>query len=418
MSLINQMLRDLQQQKKPDGTTKPGSLRHKKKGRLACLPLPLVLGGAALLLLCLIWWSAGALSDMMFGAEPLVKPETFQKIVAAEQPSTTEIVVAIEEPDQLTMTEREAEPPAVPVVGTPAAAVNTQPVPAILADKGPDVQSIAVKPLSIVAKSSVSDAAIRKQVTEPATVAKTSHTVQKRPAQIPTRAVTTSAKRLHPDDLPGAVLNSRHRRAETRSTDRPSRTLAMTPYGMAEEAYAEGKLAFAQERGSLALRSLQQALLFYPGHLPAREMLVEILGKQGKSGEAMFLLAEGLEIAPDYMAFKKKYTRLLMDQGDYDAAVKVMLNVGLPTVEDDPEAHVILATLYQRLDEPFLAAQTYRNLLIAWPQTGAFWVGLGSALEGQNLFQEAAVCYQRALKTKDLRQDLNHYADKRLSLLN
>jgi MSHA biogenesis protein MshN len=272
--------------------------------------------------------------------------------------------------------------------------------------------------LSIVAKSSVSDAAIRKQVTEPATVAKTSHTVQKRPAQIPTRAVTTSAKRLHPDDLPGAVLNSRHRRAETRSTDRPSRTLAMTPYGMAEEAYAEGKLAFAQERGSLALRSLQQALLFYPGHLPAREMLVEILGKQGKSGEAMFLLAEGLEIAPDYMAFKKKYTRLLMDQGDYDAAVKVMLNVGLPTVEDDPEAHVILATLYQRLDEPFLAAQTYRNLLIAWPQTGAFWVGLGSALEGQNLFQEAAVCYQRALKTKDLRQDLNHYADKRLSLLN
>ncbi len=418
MSLINQMLRDLQQQKKDGGTTKPGSLRPKKEGRLAYLPLPLVLGGAILLLLCLAWWSAGALSDMIFGSEPLVKPETIQKIVATEQPQTTEIAVAIVESDQLTMTEREAEPPAVPIATTPPAAVSTQPVSMIHADKVADVKPIAVKPLPIVAKPSVSSAAIRKQVTEPPTVAKTSQTVQKRQSQIATRAVATPPKRLHPDDLPGAILSSRRRLVETRSTDRPSRTLAMTPYGMADEAYADGKVAFAQERGSLAVRSLQQALLFYPGHLPAREMLVEIFGKQGKSGEAMFLLAEGLEIAPDYMAFKKKYTRLLMDQGDYDAAAKVMLNVGLPTVEDDPEAHVILASLYQRLGEPFLAAQTYRNLLIAWPQTGAFWVGLGSALEGQNLFQEAAVCYQRALKTKDLRQDLNHYAEKRLGLLN
>ncbi len=418
MSLINQMLRDLQQQNKNGGTTKPDRLGHKNKGRLACLPLPLVLGGAALLLLCLIWWSAGALSDMMYGSEPLVKPETFQKVVAAEQPSTTEIVVAIAEPDQLTMTEREAEPPALPVMDTHPAAVNTQPVPKILTDKVPDVQPVAVNPLPIVANSSVSAVAIRKQVTEPATVTKTSQTVQKRPAQIPTRAIATSAKQLHPDDLPGAVLSSRHRLVETRSAERPSSTLAMTPYGMAEEAYVDGKKAFAHERSSLAEGSLQQALQFYPGHLPARELLVEIFGKQGKSGEAMLLLAEGLEIAPDYMAFKKKYTRLLMDKGDYDAAAKVMLNVGLPTVEDDPEAHVILASLYQRLGEPFLAAQTYRNLLIAWPQTGAFWVGLGSALEGQNLFQEAAVCYQRALKTMDLRQDLNHYAEERLSLLN
>lgn len=418
MSLINQMLHDLQQQKKDGGTTKPGSLHPKKEGRLACLPLPLVLGGAVLLLLCLVWWSAGALSDMIFGSEPLVKPETIQKIVATEQPPTTEIAVAIVASDQRTLTEREAEPPAVPVEASPPAAVDRQPVPMILADKVADVKPIVVRPLPIVAKPTVSTAVIRKQATEPPTVIKTSQTVQKRQSQIATRAVATPPKRLHPDDLPGAILSSRHMLVETRSTDRPSRTLEMTPYGMADEAYADGKVAFAQERDSLAVKSLQQALLFYPGHLPAREMLVELFGKQGKSGEAMFLLAEGLEIAPDYMAFKKKYTRLLMDQGDYDAAAKVMLKVGLPTVEDDPEAHVILATLYQRLGEPFLAAQTYRNLLIAWPQTGAFWVGLGSALEGQNLFQEAAVCYQRALKTKDLRQDLNHYAEKRLGLLN
>ena len=70
------------------------------------------------------------------------------------------------------------------------------------------------------------------------------------------------------------------------------------------------------------------------------------------------------------------------------------------------------------MDEPFLAAQTYRNLLVFWPQTGAFWVGLGGALEGQHLEKEAVECYQRALKTETLREDLLAYAQKRLRTLN
>jgi MSHA biogenesis protein MshN len=187
---------------------------------------------------------------------------------------------------------------------------------------------------------------------------------------------------------------------------------------MAEEAYQDGKWAVTYENSRQAVSSLQQALALYPGHLAARELLVEIFGKEGKAGEAMYLLAEGLEIAPDYIVFKKLYAQLLMSQGDFDTAAKIMLSGGLPTVGDDPEAHVVLASLYQRLGEPFLAAQTYRNLLVAWPQRGAYWVGLGGALEEQNLSAEAAVCYQRALETKDLSQDLRHYAGKRLSLLN
>ena len=65
-----------------------------------------------------------------------------------------------------------------------------------------------------------------------------------------------------------------------------------------------------------------------------------------------------------------------------------------------------------------LVAQTYRHLLVVWPQTGAFWVGLGGALEGQNLEQEAVVCYQKALQTENLREDLLVYAKKRLRVLN
>lgn len=418
MSLINQMLRDLQKQKKDGGSTKPEILRPKMVERIPYLPLPVVLSGAALLLLCLVWWLAGALSDMMFGFEPTTKSTESQQVVATESSPTAA------EPDQLTMAEREAEAPVAfvveePVVEERSAPAKEQPIEAVLVAKAPTVKPVVAKAAPALAKSPATVIPQRKQAVASPRVSKKTRPVKSRSVQAPTKTVVKAPARLHPDELPGAILSRRNAPVETKNLVlRSSKTKATTPYGMAEEAYLDGKWAFAQERSGLAVSSLQHALVLYPGHLPARESLVEILGKEGKTGEAMFLLAEGLEIAPDYLGFKKRYARLLVEQGDYDTATKVMLNGGLPTVEDDPEAHVILASLYQRLEESFLAAQTYRNLLVAWPQTGAFWVGLGGALEGQHLSEEAVVCYQRALKTKDLRQDLSKYAKKRLRLLN
>ncbi len=423
MSLINQMLRDLQQQKKDGGPEKPSTLRPKKMERIPflplSLPLPLVLGGAALALLCLIWWMAGALSDLMFGFEPTARQAESQQVAVAEESSVIDNnLVVVAEQDQLTVAEREAERPVAQAASqqqakqTPKSA-NLQPAPVATVIKVPETRPVAAKRVAAVAKASRAPVAKRKLVTAPARVTKTPRLVQK-----PRKTVAKAPKRLHPDELPGAIQSSSRALPEPKVIDRPSRVPATTPYGMAEEAYLDGKWAFERERANLAVRSLQHALELYPGHLPARELLVEIFGKKGKAGEAMFLLAEGLEIAPDYIVFKKKYARLLVEQGDYDLATKVMLDGGLPTVADDPEAHVVLASLYQRLGEPFLAAQTYRNLLVVWPQTGAFWVGLGGSLEGQHLSVAAVECYQKALKTKNLRKDLAAYAKKRLSVLN
>jgi MSHA biogenesis protein MshN len=304
-----------------------------------------------------------------------------------------------------------------PAVEKSPAVAKARPVPVTSVEKPPVVKPAAAKPRP-VAKSSDSMATISKQVKESSGMSAKTVAVQSSSEQIPGKVEVAPQKRLHPDALPGAIMSSSNNLVETNNMDRPSRSQATTPYGMAEEAYLDGKWALAQERSGLAVKSLQEALTLYPGHLQARELLVEIFVKDGKAGEAMFLLAEGLEIAPDYIVFKEKYSRLLMDQGDFDAAIKVMMKGGLPTVQGDPEAHVLLASLYRRLGEPFLAAQTYRNLLVAWPQRGAFWVGLGGALEEQRLSEEAVMCYQRALKTKDLSPDLKYSAEKRLSLLN
>ena len=419
MSLINQMLRDLQQQKRPGGTGKPEAPRRKMPERIPFLPLPVVLGGAALVMVFLVWWLAGVLSDLMFGAEPTAKPAVSQQASVSGSSSVAEQAMqAGAEPDQLTLAERDAEPASALAVQAPVAENIADPVKVPADQMQAEVKAPVTEPPPVAASPAVPPVERHKQETKPKPVAKALNPIRSTPAPAPRKVAAASPKRLNPDDLPGAVLNSRRIVPENQVITRPSRIPATTPYGMAEEAYLDGKWALEQGRVNLAARSLQEALNLYPGHLPARELLVRILGKDGKSGEAMFLLAEGLDIAPDYIAFKKSYARLLADQGDYDMAIKVMLSGGLPTVEDDPEAYVVLANLYQRLGEPFLTAQTYRNLLVAWPQTGAFWVGLGSALEGQGLPVEAVECYRRALATKNLRQDLSRFAEKRLQQLN
>ncbi len=412
MSLINQMLRDLQQQKKNSASPGVKPPRRSMLEKIPYLPLPVVLGGGGVILLVLIWWMAGVLSDMMFGFEPASPKAEIQQVAAIEETATREELNTPVAKDQLTLAEREAEPPAPAAANEPEIAFVEAPAKVEAAPEKPLVKVASVK-LPVDKKSPV----VRSVKPKPVK-ASVSAAARTRAKVNSTQSAVKAPKRLHPDELPGALRSQSVVKPEVTRIERPSRIPATTPYGMAEEAYLDGKWAYERERTNLAVRSLQDALELYPGHLPAREMLVKIFEKGGKNGEAMYLLAEGLEIAPDYIVFKKSYARLLSAQGDYDAATKVMLNGGLPAVEEDPEAHVILASLYQRLDEPFLAAQTYRNLLVVWPQTGAFWVGLGGALEGQNLQKEAVECYQRALKTENLRKDLLAYAQKRLRTLN
>jgi len=419
MSLINEMLRDLQQQK--DGQVKKQSrLQPKMMDRIPFLPKPVIVGGGALLLLCFVWWLSGVLSDAMFSSEPESQPEMALQAAQEEQDTTVPqvaVLVPVEE-EPLTKEEREAEAPkAQPAAADSEKASQKGLAPAKVVAESPAREAnppASAKQPSLATKKAAAPAPRKVTVAKASQPERTLNKISTRP-----QPVVKSSSRLNPDQLPGAIATPKRSAHETQSLEpRPTKTPANTPYGMAEEAYLDGKWALARERSNLAIRSLQHALELYPGHLQARELLVNILSDKGKSGEAMFLLAEGLEIAPDYNPFKKKYANMLSEQGDYEAAVQVMLNGGLPSVTEDPESHVVLAALYQHLGEYFLAAQTYRNLIVAWPQTGAFWVGLGSALEGQKLSKDAVECYQRALETKNLRQDLKDFARKRLRLFN
>jgi hypothetical protein len=151
MSLINQMLRDLQQQKK-DGA--PPSIKPPRRSlmeKVPYLPLPVVLGGGGVLLLVLIWWMAGVFSDMMFGFEPASPKAESQQVAAIEETAIREELKTPVAKDQLTLAEREAEPPVSATVNEPVIVLAKAPAKVEAAPAKPLVKVASVKP-SVVKK--------------------------------------------------------------------------------------------------------------------------------------------------------------------------------------------------------------------------------------------------------------------------
>lgn len=154
------------------------------------------------------------------------------------------------------------------------------------------------------------------------------------------------------------------------------------------------------------MAALELTLRQDPGHLAARAFLADLYEMAGRFDEAVVLLKQGMAIVPSHLAFRKRAASLLADQGAYEDAAAVLLHDGLPKISQVPEIHALLAGYYMQLNEPFLAAQTYRNLLAVWPKVGSFWAGLGSALEAQGLNDDARVAFLQAMAAGDLPDEL------------
>ncbi len=356
MSLINQMLRDLEQRR----TTGLGSspLSGLSASGLAAQPVGFSINYLALSIVVTIVFVGGVLVAYLLNSQQqTITTENTLSITAEKETSVFSIHNMPKKPG--------------------ATALSAMILPTI------------IKPDSIVvAKEKIVDTVLQKPITKKMT-----------PVVI-TPGVENIIEETPPD-----------REKNINKTIRP-----LTQEQQSQLAFQHAIHLLSRNDQKNAQLALEEALSFSPAHLRARETLAAILLNTGRISEAANYLKEGLHLMPDAAPLAKLYARILMDQGDIAAAV-MALEQARPTVTADPEYYALLAALYQQMKKYAQAAQVYQQILLQRPGIAAWWMGLALAHDAMGQTVHALDAFQRAQRAGGLSNEVLKYVQTRIVAL-
>lgn len=184
---------------------------------------------------------------------------------------------------------------------------------------------------------------------------------------------------------------------------------------LAEIAYQEGYEFIASGQQAAAENKLLHALDLLATHSKAREMLAVLYLQQQRLAEASQVLTEGMKLLPGHLPFREIYARILMAKNQLPQAI-TMLNQDAPNLDQQPNYHALLAGLYQQNQQHEQAAATYLKLIKHNPQQSQWWLGMAISLEKLHKNAEAISAYKKARELK-LPARLMKYVDSRLQYL-
>ncbi len=208
---------------------------------------------------------------------------------------------------------------------------------------------------------------------------------------------------------PGATKPSTARRAaRPRPGFTPAKSNAALPLAQAEQAIDRGELAVAEQ---LLQRRLGEA----PGDRRARELLIGLMLRGERYPAAIEQLDKGLARAPSHAKFMLIKARLLAQAGDMTGALGLLES--LPRAHDGRvEAVQMLGALYQQQGRYADAVVSYRELLGLKPNYGPAWVGYAISLDGTG-DPKALAAYRRALRLGGVPSAAAMYARERIAQL-
>ena len=386
MSLINQMLQDLESRRATlsGDTGATQEIRSLPPDR-AALPWAKLLGGAALALPAGVaaWWF---LAGGQTAVAPAPAPAPIVTVPAAVPISSAPIVApeAPQPPPQVAVPER--LPAAV-------AQVAQAPVAPPVAEKVPD----PTPPQAQAKPSKEPPPPVRKETT-----------VARKPAEKTDAGlrVATSLGQLPPAESQAADDGSRIEK----------KVRISTPRERAENEYRRALALVNQGRVQEATAVLRGALSEDTVHAGARLALFGLLVEQQRFEEAQTLLEVTLASDPAQPQMASRLARLKLERGDARGAEEVLSKTA-GAATDNPEYRALHAAVLQRLTFHKKAIAEYQAALRLAPQAGVWWMGLGISLETDGRAPEAREAYQRAKATGALSLELNEFVDQKLKRL-
>jgi MSHA biogenesis protein MshN len=186
-----------------------------------------------------------------------------------------------------------------------------------------------------------------------------------------------------------------------------------TPAERAELAFRKGVAQIQEGRAHAAELDFREALVQNPSHQAARQALLGLLIDSGRNNEAEDLLRKALTNDPRQPRIAMVLARLEVERGEVAGAINTMV-AALPYVQSDPPFYAFLAAMLQREGRHREAADYYRTALRVTPGNGVWMMGLAISLRATNQLADARDAFQRALDSKQLTPELQEFVTKQL----
>ena len=190
----------------------------------------------------------------------------------------------------------------------------------------------------------------------------------------------------------------------------------LTPAQMAENEYREAANFLGQGRLVEAQDSFRQALQHNPLHAGARQGLFGLLVDAKRTTEAEQLLKDGLKLNANQPGLAMALARLQLDRADANAAIET-LQASAASAQNSPDYLAFFAGLLQRQSRHREAVEQYLAALRLAPNSGVWLMGLGISLQALGRNTDAQDAFRRARASNTLNPDLQAFVDQRLRQL-
>lgn len=181
----------------------------------------------------------------------------------------------------------------------------------------------------------------------------------------------------------------------------------------AEGAYRRAMAVYREGRTAEAYAGFEAALRADARHVAARQAMLSLLMEQRRWPEAQALAADGLGLDATQAGWAMILARLQVEQGQIAEAEQTMARHGTHG-ERSPDYLAFHALLLQKLQRPREAAERYLAASALRPAEGRWWYGLGVVLDADQRPQEAREAFRKAKESGNLPPELLAAVDRRL----
>lgn len=191
----------------------------------------------------------------------------------------------------------------------------------------------------------------------------------------------------------------------------------LSPSELVQQKIKRAEQELANNNIAKAESLFEDILLILPEHKSARKQLAALwFGRQSYT-PALNLLSQGIALSPTETEFRMMQARIYLQQNRPKNAFNVLNNLSQVNKVENIEYQSLRASVAQQLNEFTAAAGAYQTLTVIEPSTGRWWLGLAVAHDSNSEFKQASLAYKEALTKMGLSDNAQSFVRQRMTEL-